>query len=562
MLQEIYIKNFALIDELRIKFEDGLNIITGETGSGKSILIDALSMALGKKADKAFVRNGENKAVVEAVFSCENPELIKNLNELGIEDTEDGIIVTREISSEGKSVSRLNNRSVSKSILKEISSQLITIHGQNEYEQLMTAHSQLNLLDLFGAEEIEAQLSNYRELYSKFLELKKEISKLNNFEEPGNLQREIDLIKYEIEEIDTAKLKKDEKEELMKELKRVENTEKIQSTLEYSYEAIYGNSESVLDILANCFNKYDQIEDYDSDIKLWNDVIKDCYYRLDDVANEIRSKKGSFEFDEKLIDELNFRIDKINTIHRKYGNSYENVMQFRERSLKRLEEITLRDELIEKYNLEIKSVEKKLYIEAKKLSDLRKRASVNLTNKILKELLSLKMNNTQFNIEFTESEFSQTGIDYIEFAVNFNKGDVLKPLNKIASGGEISRFMLAFKNVISATDNIDTLIFDEIDTGVSGIAAQMIGEKLKEISNFRQVLCVTHLPQIASYADCHYLVEKHDDENSTQTKISKLKLDGRVNEIAKMIGGLNITKSTTESAKELIEKNNRSRHNG
>lgn len=562
MLQEIYIRNFALIDELRVKFEDGLNIITGETGSGKSILIDALSMALGKKADKAFVRNGESKAIVEAVFSCENTDLINKLNELGIEDIEDGIIVTREISSEGKSVSRLNNRSVSKSILKEVSSQLITIHGQNEYEQLMTAQSQLNLLDLFGGAEIELQLSNYREYYSKFMELKKEISKLNNFEDPSNIQREIDLIRYEIEEIDGAKLKKDEKEELMKELKKVENTEKIQSTLEYSYEALYGSSEAVLDALANCFNKYDQIEDYDSDIKLWNDIIKDCYYRLDDVANEIRSKKGSFEFDEKLIDELNFRIDKINTIHRKYGNSYEKVMQFRERSLKRLQEITQRDELIEKYNAEIRTVEKQLYAEAKKLSDVRKKVSANLTNKILKELISLKMNNTQFNIEFTESEFSATGMDYIEFAVNFNKGDTLKPLNKIASGGEISRFMLAFKNVISATDNIDTLIFDEIDTGVSGIAAQMIGEKLKEISNFRQVLCVTHLPQIASYADGHYLVEKHDNENSTQTKISKLEIDDRISEIAKMIGGLNITKSTLESAKDLIQKNNRSKNNG
>lgn len=557
MLQEIYIKNFALIDELRIKFEEGLNIITGETGSGKSILIDALSMALGKKADKTFVRTGETKAIVEAVFSCENTDLARTLSELGIEDAEDEIIVTREISSEGKSVSRLNNRSVSKSILKEISSQLITIHGQNEYEQLMTSQSQLNLLDLFGAEDIAVQLSKYGELYTKYLELKKEISKLNNFEEPGNIQREIDLIKYEIEEIDSAKLKKDEKEELMKELKKVENTEKIQSTLEYSYESLYGSTDSVLDILANCFNKYDQIEDYDSDIKLWNDIIKDCYYRLDDVANEIRNKKGTFEFDDKLIDELNFRIDKINTIYRKYGSSYEKVMQFREKSLKRLQEITLRDELIEKYKLEIKSVEKKLYSEAKKLSDLRKKASANLTNKILKELLSLKMNNTQFNIEFTESEFSSTGMDYIEFTVNFNKGDVLKPLNKIASGGEISRFMLAFKNVISATDNIDTLIFDEIDTGVSGIAAQTIGEKLKEISNFRQVLCVTHLPQIASYADCHYLVEKRDDENSTQTIISKLEIDERVNEIAKMIGGLNITKTTIESAKELIQKNNR-----
>lgn len=556
MLQEIYIRNFALIDEVRIKFGNGLNIITGETGSGKSILIDALSMALGKKGDRSFVRNGKNKAVVEAVFTTKNPELIQTLYEMGIEDSEEEIIVTREISAEGKSTSRINNRNVSKSILKEISAQLITIHGQNEYEQLMTPQNQLNMLDLFGGENLNKALSDYRELYLKLLELRKEISKLNNYEDPSQIQREIDLIKYEIEEIDNSKIKKDEKEDLMKELRRVENTEKIQSILESSYESLYGDNNSVLDSLANCFNRFDQIEDFDSDIKLWNDVIKDCYYRLDDVANEIRSKKGSFEFDEALIDELNFRIDKINTIYRKYGNSYDKVMEFREKSLKRLNEITLRDELIEQYNKEVQDVERLLSIKSKELSSNRKSISKKLIQKIIKELKSLKMSNTQFDIVFSEIGFSSSGTDYIDFAVNFNKGEILKSLNKIASGGEISRFMLAFKNVISETDNIDTLIFDEIDTGVSGIAAQMIGEKLKEISNYRQVLCITHLPQIASYADNHYLVEKQDTDTATETIVSKLGNENRINELAKMIGGLHITKTTIESAKELIEKNN------
>ncbi|MGB5822571.1 MAG: DNA repair protein RecN [Proteocatella sp.] len=556
MLQEIYIKNFALIDEVRIKFGNGLNIITGETGSGKSILIDALSMALGKKGERSFVRNGKTKAVVEAVFTCKNPGLIQTLYEMGIEDAEEEIIITREISAESKSISRINNRSVSKSILKEISAQLITIHGQNEYEQLMTPQNQLNLLDLFGGVEISKQLGDYKENYSKLLELRKEISKLNNYEDPSQIQREIDLIKYEIEEIDNSKIKKDEKEDLMKELRRVENTEKIQSILETSYESLYGGSASVLDSLANCFNKYDQIEEFDEDIKLWNDVIKDCYYRLDDVANEIRTKKGSFEFDEKLIDELNFRIDKINTMYRKYGNSYEKVMEFKEKSLKRLNEITLRDELIEQYNKEAREVEELLSVKARVLSSKRKEISKKLVAKIIRELTSLKMGNTQFDIAFSEIGFSSFGTDSIDFVVNFNKGDQLKSLNKIASGGEISRFMLAFKNVISETDNIDTLIFDEIDTGVSGIAAQTIGEKLKEISNFRQVLCITHLPQIASYADNHYLVEKHDTETATETIVSKLGKEKRINELAKMIGGLHITKTTIESARELIEKNN------
>ena len=295
MLHEIYIKNFALIDENRIKFKEGLNIITGETGSGKSILIDALSMALGKKGDRSYVRNGSSKAVVEAVFSCKNPEIIKSLCDLGIDDAEEEIIITREISAEGKTLSRINNRSVSKSILKQISTQLITIHGQNEYEQIMNSNNQLNLLDLFGGELLYDKKRGYKNIYDEYIDLKKKISKLNNYEEPSKLQREIDLIKYEIEEIESANLSKDEKHELTKELKKVESTEKIQSILETSYDSIYGSSDSVLSILSNCFNKFDQIEDLDKGIKQWNDIIKDCYYSLDDVANEIRSKKNSFE---------------------------------------------------------------------------------------------------------------------------------------------------------------------------------------------------------------------------------------------------------------------------
>ncbi|WP_028828348.1 DNA repair protein RecN [Proteocatella sphenisci] len=558
MLHEIYIKNFALIDENRIKFKEGLNIITGETGSGKSILIDALSMALGKKGDRSYVRNGSSKAVIEAVFSCKNSEIIKSLCDLGIDDAEEEIIITREISAEGKTLSRINNRSVSKSILKQISTQLITIHGQNEYEQIMNSNNQLNLLDLFGGEILYDKKRSYKNIYDEYIDLKKKISKLNNYEEPSKLQREIDLIKYEIEEIKTANLSKDEKQELTKELKKVENTEKIQSILSTSYDSIYGSSESVLSILSNSLNKFDQIEDFDKDIKQWNDVIKDCYYRLDDVANEIRSKKNSFEFDPSLIDELNQRIDKINTLYRKYGNSYEKVIEFRDKSSKRLEEIILRDELIEKYKKELKIIEIRLSEEAEKLSNSRKQIGLELTEKIIKELCSLKMNNTQFRIDFNETQYNEAGSDNIEFMVNFNKGDVLKSINKIASGGEISRFMLALKNVISETDDIETLIFDEIDTGVSGVAAQTIGDKLKEISRHRQVLCITHLPQIASYADRHYLVEKFDTDISTETVVSKLDYDQRVTELAKMIGGLNITKTTIDNAKELISKNNRS----
>lgn len=555
MLQEIYIKNFALIEELRIKFENGLNIITGETGSGKSILIDALSMALGKKGDKSYVRRGCDKAIIEVSFQGAKEELLQRLYEIGIDDCEEEIIISREINADGKTIGRINSRNVSKSILKEISSQLITIHGQNEYEQLLTSQNQLKLLDLFGSDEVESKLSSYTEPFNKLNDLRNEILKLANLGSPSQMQREIDLIKYEIQEIKEAKLRPEEKQELTQELKRAENVEKIQSILENNYEVLYTDSQSILDNLSASFNKFDTIEDYDQDIKLWNEVLKDCYYRLEDVANDIRSKKGNFEYDANLIDELNYRLDIINTLFRKYGNSYDKTMEFLKDSEQRLEELTLRDELIEKIKKEIITLEIELEDIALELTFSRKNTSAVLKEKILKELHSLKMNNTQFDIEFNKTDYTSTGMDAIEFLVNFNKGEGLKPLNKIASGGEISRFMLAFKNVISEMDNIETLIFDEIDTGVSGIAAQMIGDKLKDISKHRQVLCITHLPQIASCADNHYLVEKYDSEESTHTKINILDSDGRIQEIAKMIGGLHITNSTLESARELIGKN-------
>lgn len=555
MLLEIYIKNFALIEELRIKFDNGLNIITGETGSGKSILIDALSMALGKKGDKSYVRRGCDKAIVEATFNGGKPELLQRLYEIGIEDCEEEIIISREINSDGKTVGRINSRNVSKSILKEISSQLITIHGQNEYEQLLTSQNQLRLLDLFGGDLIDNFMAKYKVPYGKLIELNNEISKLANLGSPSQMQREIDLIKYEIQEINDAKLKPEEKQELAQELKRAENVGKIQSILENSYEVIYADSASILDNLSSCSNKFDSIEAFDQDIKNWNEVLKDCYYRLEDVASDIRSKKGNFEYDESLIDTINFRLDHINTLFRKYGNSYEKTMEFYKASEKRLEELTLRDELIDKIKNEIYKLEIELEDIATELTNKRKTIANSLSEKILKELQSLNMNNTQFEIAFSKTNYSITGVDNIEFLVNFNKGEGLKPLTKIASGGEISRFMLAFKNVISEMDNIETLIFDEIDTGVSGIAAQTIGDKLMEIGKHRQVLCITHLPQIASCAKNHFLVEKYDSENSTHTRINLLDTDGRINEIAKMIGGLHISNSTLESAKELISKN-------
>ncbi|MDO4710454.1 MAG: DNA repair protein RecN [Peptostreptococcaceae bacterium] len=554
MLLELYIRNFALIDEMRIEYEAGLNIITGETGSGKSIMIDALSLALGKKGSRSVVRNGAKKAVIEAHFNIYDEEITGFLEDLGIEGDEDRLTITREISSDGRSVSRVNGRIVNQSDLKDITTRIITIHGQNEYEQLLTPSNQLKLIDNFGGSETTDLLKEYEGHYQEFLNIRKKILLLNDDSDPLKIQRELDLLSYEIDEIREADIKRGEKEEIKEKLLRLENSEKIRGSLRFVYQKIYEEKDSILDVLSRCINKLEGVSEYLPKGDHWLEKLNEAYYSLEDISHEFNAAQEDPD-DEEDIDRLNIRLDRVNQIHRKYGKDLDEVRMYLQAAIDRREEILSRDVLNQKYSQELDEIQQNLVESAEKLSRMRKEIALRLKKEIQLELDSLNMKDVQLEIDFRKRDFMKTGADQVEFLVSFNKGEEPKAFSQIASGGEISRFMLAFKTVVARSDNIYSLIFDEIDTGVSGLAAQKIGIKLKEISRFRQVLCITHLPQIASFADTHFVVEKEQHQQDTQTRIKKLNFGERVDELAKMMGGTEITKSTLQAAKDLILKN-------
>lgn len=554
MLLELYIKNFALIDEMRIEYDAGLNIITGETGSGKSIMIDALSLALGKKGSKSVVRTGQKKAIVEAVFFVDDLEIEHFLNELGIDFEDKQLTITREISTDGRTVSRINGRTVTQSDLKLITTQLITIHGQNEYEQLLTSSNQLRLIDNFGENDIQSELERYASDYQKLLFIQQELLDLNDNMDSAKIQRELDLLSYEIEEIQTSNLKEGEKEEIKERLLRLENSERIQESIDFVYQNMYEDRNSILSMLSKCGNKLEILSEYLPQSRQWLETINDAYYSLEDVAHNLRSNAPEEEANES-IDVLNMRLDTINQLFRKYGKTYGEVMEYLKDAVEKKNRILSRDELNKKYEQQQKELLLELNKRAENISSLRKKIANTLKKEIQKELISLNMKNVQLEIDFQNKEISRNGKDRIEFLVSFNKGEPTKPLSQIASGGEISRFMLAFKSVVAKSDNIHSLIFDEIDTGVSGIAAQRIGIKLKEISKFRQVICITHLAHIASYADIHFVVEKLQSRQNTKTEIRKLGFEQRIHEVAKMMSGSDITESSLQTAKDLILKN-------
>lgn len=555
MLSELYIKNFALIDELRIEYNQGLNIITGETGSGKSIMIDALSLALGKKGSKNIVRKNQKKAIIEALFHSNNQEIREILSELGIDCSNGQIIITREITSDGRSTSRVNRRIINQADLKNITSRLITIHGQNEYEQITSASSQLFLIDSFSTNALQVHLKKYKALYAEFVEIKKRILRLNDNMDEAKVQREISLLDYEIKEIAEAKIGKNEKEQLKEKLEQAEHMEQIIDGLQYIYKSSYDQEHAVLSTVARFVDKLEDIAAFDPDFSQWLNSFNDIYYTLEDIIREVGSKISKLDHQEDNIDEISERLEKINQIFRKYGKTYDEVVAYKESSMARLKEIESRETIQEQLETELEEVKEQMSVVAKELTKLRRETSAELLRQIGRELEDLNMQNAELEVKFQEIPFSKTGIDQVEFLVSFNKGEEPQPFSKIASGGEVSRFMLALKTVIANTDSIETLIFDEIDTGVSGVSAQRIGTKLKEISKHRQVVCITHLPQIASFADEHFVVEKIQDEDETKTLIKELDLDSKIKEIAKMMSGLSVTDSTLQTAFDLLKKN-------
>ncbi|RDY28738.1 DNA repair protein RecN [Romboutsia weinsteinii] len=554
MILELYMKNCALVEELRLNIDENLNILTGETGSGKSIIIDALGLCLGEKYDRSFLRKGTEKGLAEAIFYSESTHLKKVLDDNGIELEDDNqIVITRLMYSDGKSVARVNGRTVKLALLKEIASTLIDVHGQHQTQALFNKETHLQFLDLFGEADLDPFKNEYKGIYHKYSEVKSALNTLTENKDDMQIQREIDLLKFQINEIEVANLSKDEYDDLLKQREVYRNSEKIHSNLNLSYQNLYEGSVNAVDLIGTASNELSMISQYDKALSEYNESIERIMYELQDICRDIRSYKDSIDFEPYELEQIEVRVDEINSLRRKYGDTIEDILKYYEKTKARLEEILNRDERVEELKSEILKLEKILSEKADKLSDARKKVALGLEEVLLVELKSLNMKNVLFKVNFEESNYNLSGKDDVEFMISFNLGEDIKPIYKVASGGEMSRFMLAFKTILADIDQIDTLVFDEIDTGISGIAAQIVGEKLSNIAKKKQIICITHLPQIAANADTHYCIEKNTSNERTFTTIRKLDHSQKRDEIARLIAGSNITEKTIEHASEIIE---------
>ena len=557
MLIELNIQEFAIIEKATICFSEGLNIITGETGTGKSIMVDALNLVLGGRSDKNYIKDGSKKTIVEALFFIQDSDSLNHiLDEYGIELEESSILITREIHISGRSVSRVNGRAVTLNILSNLTNKLIDIQGQHEHQSLLSSDKHIEFIDMLGDKNLK---DNKKQVKQEYLELAELNHKLKNLAQ-NEMERErtIDLLKFQVEEIEEMDLKVDEEESLIKEHKILSNSQELSKFVNTINEKLslsdYGTA-SVIDEIRSISKTLSQITYYDESLKVHEETLEGISYSLEDVSREISDYGNNINFDFEKLDNVESRLGILNKLKRKYGNSIEEIFLYKEKILEELRILLNLDEEIEKINQAIKLQQEKLEVHCKELSIERKKISLELEKKMITELKELNMENASFEVEINELDhFTEKGKDKIEFFISTNIGQGLKPMSKIASGGEISRIMLAFKNILAEVDNINSLIFDEIDTGISGRTAQIVGEKILQISKKHQVICITHLPQIAAMADTHFLIDKSlSEDKKTLTSIIKLKEEERVNEICRLIGGVYVTETTKKHAQEMID---------
>ncbi|KNF07411.1 DNA repair protein RecN [Gottschalkia purinilytica] len=556
MLLELNIENFAIIDKVSISFTKGLNIITGETGTGKSIIVDAIALVLGSRADKDYIRSGAEKAVIEAIFCLEQISILKNtFEQYGIPLEEDNLIlISREVHVNGRSISRINGRAVTLSMLTEVTNKIINIQSQHENQSLLSKERQLELIDLLGKDVIDEVRKKVRLEYRNLSLLKNKLNRL--YQNEMERQREIDLLKFQIEEIDEADLKPNEEENIVNEYNMLSNSEEISNTMINVLQELISDSygsKGIVDRLTNLFMMLDKLEKYDKNIKSYAEIIEGVTYQIQDVARDIRKYESNIDYDHEKLIVLEKKLDLINRLKRKYGTTVEEILSYRDSINDRLQTILNLDEEIKKLKTEIIEMEKVLNDYCKQLTSERQKICKDLEKQIIKEFEELNMGETIFKANINKLDyFTDNGVDEIEFYISTNPGQPLKSLSKIASGGEMSRILLAFKSILAEIDSIPSLIFDEIDTGISGRTAQIVGEKILKISKTHQIICITHLPQIAAMADTHFLITKNISENNTSTSIKKINMEERVEEISRLIGGVSLTTTTKQHAKEMI----------
>ena len=547
MLSLLHIENIAVIESADISFDQGFNVLTGETGAGKSIVIDAISAILGERAYRDMIRTGTNKASVRAIFT-EVPQL-SWFAENGVEyDGE--IVIQREIHLDGKNICRVNGCLVSVSILRKLGMQLINIHGQHDSATLFDEDNHLTFLDAFG--DNEDLRATYTEKYDAVAKLRREIDKMT-MDESEKLRR-METLRYQIAEIEKADLEAGEDEALEERRKILQNAEKLSNGMDTAVECLYGGDESdgAAGLLAQAEYALARLAKFSDNFAAMHDRIADLMYQVQDAAEEVRDARGDLSYSADELEQIESRLDVIHKLRRKYGVTCEDILAYLAKAKKELDDIEFADDHLERLKKKLKKAEKEAWDAAKALRKNRQETSVTMAERILTELAQLDMPRVQFACQFTETDLTANGADTVAFYMSANAGEALKPMSKVASGGELARIMLAMKNVLAEKDQVNTLIFDEVDTGVSGRAAQKVAEKLRSVATHKQVLCVTHLPQLAALANTHLLIAKSERDGRTYTSVTPLDIEGRKRELARIIGGTNITETTLKSAEEML----------
>lgn len=550
MLQSLHVENIAIIKSLDIDFENGFSVLSGETGAGKSIIIDSVNILLGNRVSRELIRTGEEKALVSAVFSDLGEEACRLLEEYGF-DADDSIMLQRTLTKDGKSVVKLNGRTVTQTIQRDICRLLVNIHGQNENQRLMSKSAQLNILDAFA--ENKELLSKYSEAYKQLTEAKARLDELNSNQ--AEKMRMRDIYAFQLEEINSVRLKAGEEDGLESERIRLGSIEKISEKVSLVYRALYaGEKGSAVYLLERSAAALDKISDVLPEVKALSQRLNDCKYEIEDIALTVREYAADAENPTEQLNKIESRLDAINKLKRKYGNTVEEILEFRDKTARLLDEIDNCDDIKEDISNEIKRIGKIAVSLAEEIHERRTSAAKKITTGVMENLAFLDMPKVKFTIAVNGgTKLRGDGCDEVDFLIATNSGEPLMQLEKIASGGELSRIMLALKCVLSDKDGVGTVIYDEVDAGISGKTSRKVGIKLKEISKFMQIISVTHSAQIASLADNHYLISKNDVGGRTESGVVLLDDDGRVSEIARILGGINVTESQMTAAKEMIE---------
>lgn len=554
MLIHLHVKNYALIDEINVDFDDNLNILTGETGAGKSIIIGSINAVLGGKVSKDMIRTGCDSALIELLFYVDNRAVLSKLDEydISIDDSKE-LLITRKISINGRSVFRMNGQVVTTSIVKDISTKLIDIHGQHEHQSLLNKKNHQSILDTFCGRDIIGLKEQLKEKYNQYTKLNGKIDHLVIDEQTR--KKEISFLEFEINEITSANLKIGEDEKLKEEYLLLSNGKKIINSMSEIYTSLNGDSNNAIgaiDQIGQSVRLLSGIKTLDKNIMNMEEQISNIEIMISDFNRDLNDYMSGFELDETRYFQIEERIDLINSLKMKYGNTIEEILKYEQEKEEHLEQLINYEENLNKVNKEIEKLQSEIQVYCEDLTIIRQEKAQYISEMIVNSLRNINLLNTDFSIKISRADkFNANGWDDVEFLISTNIGEPLKPLNKVASGGELSRIMLAIKSVLASSDDIETLIFDEIDTGISGKTAGLVAEKLMQISKKHQVICITHLAQIAAMGDSHFIIHKEVKDNVTHTSIDSLNKDQSIKELARLLGGVKITDAVIANAKEM-----------